>query len=41
LNHPDLLPLMPVARIRLDTLAEWLAILDRTVALRIPVDRDH
>jgi integrase/recombinase XerD len=32
LNHPDLLPLMPVARIRLDTLAEWLAILDRTVA---------
>ena len=32
LNHPDLLPLMPAARIRSDTLAGWLAILDRTVA---------
>ena len=32
LNHPDLLPLMPAARIRPDTLAGWLAILDRTVA---------
>jgi hypothetical protein len=32
LNHPDLLPLMPAARIRPDTLAGWLEILDRTVA---------
>jgi hypothetical protein len=41
LNHPDLLPLMPAARIRSDTLAGWLAILDRTVApytLRRAVD---
>jgi integrase/recombinase XerD len=32
LNHPDLLPLVPPARIRPDTLAGWLTILDRTVA---------
>jgi integrase len=32
LNHPGLLPLMPAARIRPETLAGWLAILDRTVA---------
>ena len=32
LNHPDLLPLMPTVRIRSDTLAGWLAVLDRTVA---------
>jgi hypothetical protein len=27
LNHPDLLPLMPAARIRPDTVAGWLAVL--------------
>jgi integrase/recombinase XerD len=32
LNHPDLLPLIPAARIRPDTLTGWLAILGRTVA---------
>jgi integrase len=32
LNHPDLLLLMPAARIRPETLAGWIAILDRTVA---------
>jgi integrase len=32
LNHPGLLPLMPAARIRPETLAGWLAILNRTVA---------
>jgi integrase len=32
LNHPDLLPLVPAARIRPETLSGWLAILERTVA---------
>jgi integrase len=32
LNHPGVLPLMPAARIRPETLTGWLAILDRTVA---------
>jgi integrase/recombinase XerD len=32
LNHADLLPLTPAARICPDTLAGWLAILERTIA---------